>query len=51
LTIRAGADSDDVRLMKKAIRMAYFNTFSAEENPTLFWAVKVQIPYMGAGYW
>jgi len=51
LTIRADANSDNVRVMKKGIRMVYFKRFGAVENHSVLCAQKVQIPYVGAGYW
>jgi len=51
LTIRADANSDDVRVMKKGIRMVYFKIIGPDENHSLLCALKVQIPYIGAGYW
>jgi len=39
LTIRADANSDDVRVMKNAMKMAYFNRFSAYENHSVLCAL------------
>jgi len=51
LTIRADANSDDVRVLKKGIRMVYFKRFGADENHSVLYALKVQISYISAGYW